>query len=139
MPRFRFRLQKVLEYRGTIEERAKDAYLEARVARLACEQEIGALRDQRRRYLLEPVHGLEGFRSLEILLSKLDDDERHLLTILDDLQRDEESRRQDWLAAKRDLEVLEKLRQKALDDWTLTETRREQAELDEWSALRRAT
>lgn len=138
MPRFQFRLQKVLEYRGTMEDRAKDAYLEARVSRLACEQEIEVVRDRRRRYLQEPVHDLDEYRVLEILLSKLDDDERHLLTILDVLRHDEEVRRQAWLAAKRDLEVLEKLREKALEDWTLTETRREQAELDEWSSLRRA-
>lgn len=137
MPKFQFRLQKVLEYRGTMEERAKDAYLEARVSRLACEQEIAALRDRRSRYLQEPVCGLEEYRALEILLSKLDDDERHLLTILDVLRHDEEVRRQAWLAAKQDLEVLEKLREKALEEWTLTESRREQAELDEWSSLRR--
>ncbi|MFQ3668238.1 MAG: hypothetical protein SNJ61_05045, partial [Fimbriimonadaceae bacterium] len=69
MARFQFRLQKVLEYRGTMEERAKDAYLEARVSRLACEQEIGVLRDRRRRHLQEPVRDLEEHRALEIRLS----------------------------------------------------------------------
>ena len=31
MTRFKFRLQKVLEYRERLEQEAKDAYLEARV------------------------------------------------------------------------------------------------------------
>ncbi|MFQ3669372.1 MAG: flagellar FliJ family protein [Fimbriimonadaceae bacterium] len=84
------------------------------------------------------MRDLEEHRALEIRLSKLDDDERHLLTVLDVLRQDEEMRRREWLAAKRDLDVLEKLREKALEDWTLSESRREQAELDEWSSLRRA-
>ena len=42
-----------------------------------------------------------------------------------------------WQERKRELEALLKLREQAFAEYQLDETRREQAELDEWAVTRR--
>ena len=138
MARFRFRLQKVLEFRASCETAAKNLYLAKRSEVLAIEAGIGAIRQRRLDALSEPRSSLDHFRFLESELLRLDDDEREQNVVLSVLNDEAEALRIAWTRHKQDLETIEKLREKAFAEWTQELNRREQAELDEWSVLRRA-
>lgn len=137
MARFEFRLQKVLEYRERLEAAAKDAYLDARAQRLEAESKLDVLAVRRREALGAELMDLKDHQELEAFLQFLDDEERAHRLVIQALQMDEDERMKEWQAARQDLEALIKLRDKALEEWKLEETRREQAELDEWAVLRR--
>lgn len=137
MPRFHFRLQTVLEVRGSEEERAKRAYLEARAERLALERALAEGRIMRSAMVAGAPTDFDSRRALETRLGKLESDERTIETQLGVLRDEEEAARERWVKAHQDHELLVKLREKALTEWNLAESRREQAELDEWAVLRR--
>lgn len=138
MKKFRFRLQKVLDYRLAVEETAKEAYLEARVARLAGELELQRIKDARKELLFQPSESLQKRRELELTLDHSDDLERCQNSLNRSLSEEEEAKRLEWLERKQEAEALSKLREKALDAYTLEEIRYEQKTLDEWAAMRRA-
>lgn len=137
MPRFTFRLQKLLEYRKLQEDWAKDAYLEARARTLQAEREIAQVQGRRHRALRHHPASVDDKLSLERYLSKLDDDERALEAAHAVLEGEEDVARLEWLQAKSDHEALIKLRQKDLEEFNQEQDRREQAELDEWAVFRR--
>jgi flagellar FliJ protein len=138
MKKFKFRLQKVLDYRLAVEEIAKEAYLEARVARLAGELELQRIKDARKELLFQPFEGLQKRRELELALELSDDRERCQIALNRSLSEEEEAKRFEWLERKQEAEALSKLREKALDAYDLEVTRYEQKTLDEWAAMRRA-
>jgi flagellar export protein FliJ len=134
---FEFRLEKVLEYREVQEGWAKDNYLDSRAARIQAEATIHEVR-ARRGYLLEnTASDINSRRALEATLLRLDDDERAQNVVRNVLVAEEESALNAWHHAKRELETLQRLRDAALEEYTLEESRREQAALDEWAVLRR--
>lgn len=137
MKKFEFRLQKVLEYREAMENWAQEAYLETRVARLEGEAALLDVKNRRKTALLQDANTLDGRRQLEMILSTLDDDERAKETVIEVLENEEEKALEVWQEKKRELETMVKLRDKAREEWELEATRKEQAELDEWSVLRR--
>ena len=134
---FKFRLQKVLEFRASCETTAKNLYLAKRSEVLATEAEIINIRKRRLDTLSEPRSSIDAFRILEGELLRLDDEEREQNVVLSVLNDEAETLRIAWTRHKQDLETIEKLREKAHDEWTKEVNRREQAELDEWSVLRR--
>ena len=138
MANFKFRLQKVLEYRAALETGAKGIYLAKRSEVLAAEAVINGIRRRRLEALSEPRSALEHFRALEAQLLRLDDEEREQTIVLNVLNDEAEALRIEWIRHKQELETIEKLREKAFDAWTQEANRREQAELDEWAVLRRA-
>jgi len=135
---FKFRLQKVLEFRASCETTAKNQYLAKRSEVLAVEADISRIRQRRLDALAEPRSSLEHFRLLEAQLQRLDDEEREQHVVLSVLNDEAEALRVAWTRHRQDLETMEKLREKAFAEWTQEANRREQAELDEWSVLRRA-
>ena len=137
MARFRFRLEKVLEFRAGREAAAKSTYLAKRSELLAAEAVLGNIRQRRLDALSEPRSLIEHFRFLESQLQRLDDEERSQRVILSVLNDEAEALRIAWTRHKQDLETIVKLREKAHAEWTRDQDRREQAELDEWSVLRR--
>ena len=138
MTRFRFRLQKVLEYRSRLEKDAKDAYLDARAKRLAAELDLLCIQQRREQILAEPSEGLDGRIVLELYLFRLDQEERCQVLVIEALETEEESLRLQWIERRREHEAIEKLRNHAFGDWTLAVDRKEQSELDEWAVLRSA-
>jgi flagellar biosynthesis chaperone FliJ len=68
----------------------------------------------------------------------LDDEERAQKVVLKVLITEEDTALNGWHAAKRELEVLVRLRAAALEEYNAEAERKEQAELDEWAVLRRA-
>lgn len=138
MPDFEFRLQRVLDYRALAEEWAKDAYLDARAARLQAVAELETIEVRRGELLKSPHATLDDRLAMQNCLDKYDEDERQQRIVIDMLEADEAKRKDEWTEARKELQVMEKLREKALAEWTLDQNRREQKELDEWSVMRRA-
>lgn len=138
MPKFDFRLQKVLEYRELEEGWAKDAYVEARAARLEVEAEIMTIDTRREALLREPVLSLGDYRSLEGVIISMDDDERHARIRLGVLADEADKALAAWQTKHQEVEALRKMKDQAFSEWMLDENRREQAELDDWTVTRRA-
>lgn len=138
MKMFDFRLKKVLEYRRLTEEWAKDAYLEARTARL--EAEIARIVIEKERF--ELYNGVP--RTINELLSReqrlelLQARHREQCIVIDVLLEDEARALAEWNARKQDVQALEKLHDKAFAEWMYEVNREEQAFLDEWTNGRRA-
>lgn len=137
MKSFKFRLQRVLEYREAMEHWAQEAYLDTRVARLEGEATLLEVQNRRSATLQQSAGTLDERKLLEMTLHTLDDDERAKQTIVEVLRTEEEKALNVWHEKKRELETMVKLRDKAFEEWQLEATRKEQAELDEWSVLRR--
>src|SRR5690348_11767533 len=137
MKAFKFRLQKVLEYREAMEHWAQEAYLDTRVARLEGEASLLEVHNRRQAALQRTAESIEDRRHLEMTLLSLDDDERAKETVVEVLKSEEEKALNLWHEKKRELETMIKLRDKAREEWQLEANRKEQAELDEWSVLRR--
>lgn len=138
MARFRFRLQGVLELRAAREEAAKRELRLAQAAVIAAERERDALFDKKRRLLGTETHDLVERQTLETAVIHLDDRVRHQRIAIEQLRQESERAMERWRVAKMDLEVMERLREKAFEAYRLEESRREQAELDEFAVLRRA-
>ncbi len=138
MKTFDFRLKRVLDYRRLTEEWAKDAYLEARTARLEAEVELADIeRERHQLYTSEPrtvSDLLAREHRVELLLSR----HHQQLIVLEVLMEDEERALIEWNARKQDVQVLEKLHDKAFEEWLYEVNREEQNFLDEWSNGRRA-
>jgi len=134
---FKFRLQKVMDFREAMESLAKDAYLDARAQRLEAEAVILNIENRRRELLEEPVTTIEGHQAIEMMMIRLDDDVRAQIAAINVLRDEEENAMQAWHRAKQDYEALVKLRDKEQETWRHEADLEEQKELDEWSVTRR--
>ena len=110
----------------------------ARAARVTLEGEIEALHNRRKAVLAEPIFTLDAHQSLEHYLTQLDQEEQHAHSALAVLLDEEAAALGVWQLKKQDVQVLDKLKELAVEEWKQEESRREQAELDEWSVTRRA-
>jgi flagellar export protein FliJ len=130
-------LQKVLDFREVQEDDAKQELLAKRAEVVTAERELAEI-SLRRSGVLETVTSSVVDRLLlEGRLEKLDFEERITASALEVL-KDEASAAEDrWRERKRELQTMVKLRDRRLSEWQLDETRKEQAELDEWAVLRR--
>lgn len=135
MPRFRFRLEQVLRYRELLEETARDVYLESRATRLVAEQELRAFGVSRAELIARGAQSIQERIALEAALKRQDELEADHRIALEVLVQEEEARRLDWIEKKKDLQVLQKLRDREFEQWKLEERRREQREMDEFAVL----
>lgn len=136
--KFTFRLQSVLDFRAQIEEQAKHEYRESQVRRLQAEAQLDMLDDTRAEIWQMDIRSIGDVLTREAAIFRVDDQEAELRIVIDVLT-DEEMRYRDlWMAAKRDLEVLVKLREKYHEEWRAEQDRLEQQALDEWTITRRA-
>ena len=138
MPNFEFRLQRVSEYRALAEGWAKDAYLDARAARLEAVAGLEGIEVRRGELLKSPHRTIEDRIAMQNCLDKFDEDERQQRIVIEMLEGDEAKRKEEWTEARKELQALEKLRDKAFAEWMVEENRREQKELDDWTVTRRA-
>ncbi len=135
---FKFRLQKVLDYRSIQTDEARQRLLAASAARVEGENALGEI-DLKRRALMEENPATVFARiELEARLTSFDDQERGSLAALSVLKDEELTAKNMWIERKRELETIQKLRTKAHEAWQLDENRKEQGALDEWAVLRRA-
>jgi flagellar FliJ protein len=138
LKQFNFRLQKVLEYRQLLETWAKEAYLDARTARLEAEIVLYGVAEQRKHMLESPVNTLDERQTLEIRLADLDDKERQQNTVLAILLTEEEKALEAWTEKRVELQALQKMHDKRFAEWQQEAERKVQAELDEWALRKRA-
>lgn len=135
MPRFQFRLEQVLRYRELMEESARDCYLEARAARLDAEQSLRSFEAARQNMITKGAATIPERIALALALSKQDELENQHRIALEVLIQEEQVRRSEWIDRKKDLQVLQKLRERELERWKLEERRREQREMDEFAVI----
>jgi len=135
--RFQFRLEKVLEYRRSQEDEAKQKFLTLRASRIRGEAEISAIGLRRKQMLAHPVKGLTGFTELQMRMIRLDDEERFTRTALTVMVNEEEAAERAWLLRRQELRSIELLREKSFAEWSYEQERSEQAALDEWAVMRR--
>ena len=135
---FKFRLEKLLEYRRLQEKWAKDAYLEVMVRKFEAEAEIESIKGRRETALRSSPSALDKLVSLDTYLTRLDDEQRASETAESVILTEVELALDEWNETKTQVGAIEKLREAELAEWTMNENRREQSELDEWSSQRRA-
>lgn len=138
MKTFDFRLKRVLDYRRLTEEWAKDAYLEARSARLEAEVDLATIEQERHELFSRSPRTISELLAREHRLELLVARHHQQLIILEVLLEDEERALTEWKARKQDVQVLEKLHDKAYEEWMYEVNREEQNFLDEWANGRRA-
>jgi flagellar export protein FliJ len=138
MAKFKHRLEKLIEYRRLQEGWAKDAWMEAQAARIegerARDQAWARYRREQRAMTGDPRAQMEQALYVDRLAGEAAAEEAALGVVISE----EEIARRAWLQARQDAEALEKLREKAREEWRREQDRREQAELDELAVLRRA-
>jgi flagellar export protein FliJ len=135
---FDFRLKKVLEYRRLTEEWAKEAYLEARSARLEAEIARIVIEKERHDLFNNTPRTINELLSREQRLELLQARHREQSIVIEVLIEDEARALAEWNARKQDVQALEKLHDKAFSEWMYEVNREEQAFLDEWTNGRRA-
>lgn len=138
MAKFKFRLQTVHDLRVRQEDEAKSAYLQARARQVEAEAWVDGAREMLTSAARRSATDIDELRALDLYLSRLEDELRAGEAALGVVVEDTQTHQDMWLAAKRDREAMTKLRDKRHDEWVVNENRREQAELDEWSVLRRS-
>jgi flagellar export protein FliJ len=136
--KFKFRLEKVLEYREMCEQWAKEAFLAARIATVECEIELDRIREYRAELLLSPVGTIEEHRGIERLIEKTDWDEDNVKSQLAVLRDEESNALEQWKLKRIETEALRNLKEEALADWQRESNKKEQDALDEWANTRRA-
>lgn len=138
MTKFDFRLERVLEYRKLVEEWAKEAYLDAKSKRIEAEAVSLGLNQVRTSLLLETVTTIDDCQVLDLRLTLVEDQIYHQKLIIGVLENEEAAAKEEWISRRMETKGLDILRGKALDEWQLEMSRKEQSDLDEWSVQRRA-
>jgi flagellar export protein FliJ len=138
MTKFAFSLEALLKHRKNIESQAELLVLQKQTEINAVDFEIGRITLRRSELIGTPQHSIAEFKEREFAVARLDDAEREQQIIRGVLSNEVAVLRAKWVVAKQDLEVVEKLREKAFDAWRLEMDRLEQRELDEWATQRRA-
>lgn len=138
MKAFDFRLSKVLEYRQLTEEWAKDAYLDARAARLEAETVLLGILTLKQQLLTHVALTIEDMQATELRFQTLDDRESEQRLVINVLADEEGKALADWKERRHEVAALEKLHDRAYEEWTHLMSKEEQAFLDEWTNSRRA-
>jgi flagellar export protein FliJ len=81
---------------------------------------------------------LDEHQAQERRLHLLDDQEAQQKIVVDVLIDEEAAALHEWTQKKQDVAALEKLHDRAFEEWQMEMSREEQAFLDEWSSSRRA-
>ncbi|HQU18918.1 MAG: flagellar export protein FliJ [Fimbriimonadaceae bacterium] len=136
MKKFRFRLAAVLRVRAHAETEAKNEFAAAAKATLEGERAVERIQSRRREALSQAKQSLSDLRALDQLLHALDLQEVEAKSALSILLQEEEAAHQRWLHARKELQSLERLRERDLEAYRLEYDRRAQRELDEWAVLR---
>ena len=138
MKAFDFRLSKVLEYRQLTEQWAKDAYLDARAARLEAETVLLGILTLKQQLLTHVALTIEDMQATELRFQTLDDRESEQRLVINVLADEEGKALADWKERRQEVAALEKLHDRAYEEWTHLMSKEEQAFLDEWTNSRRA-
>jgi len=135
--KFNFRLERVRQYRRQLEEQAKKELQETQLRVREAEKELENMLQHRQETLQQALNTVADRRATLDYVCFVDEKCAGQESIIAILQQDEEMMRAKWIQARQDAELLEKLKTKAKDQYDLDANRHEQAELDEWTMMRR--
>lgn len=143
MKKFQFRLHSLLLVRETAERRLREVFFAKRHASLVAE---GRVRDAsaRREAALEQMrhdraHSLAAWSCVQRFasLTMLEEEIAKARAEAAERAKERDEARRDWVEARKQLKIVERLREKAQETHALEMQRAEQAVLDELSVLRR--
>lgn len=136
---FKFRLQTVLDLRQMALEEAERNFGIARSKREDAQRDLEGVHQILDQLKRKNPHSFQSRVDSIAYADRLQDETRALLSTIGVLETEEAEAHAAWMEAKKEVKTIEKLREKALAEYQLDETRREQAEIDEWATLRGAT
>ena len=121
-----------------LEEEAQGAYMNCKARRIE-EQSILMDINVKKNFQLgtQSMH-LEAYKSKELYLVRLDDEERSQKSIISILEDEEENARLLWIERRKETKAIEKLYDKQYSEWLLEANRAEQNELDEFAIQKRS-
>jgi len=137
MREFRFRFQKVLDYRLMLEESAKEAYRLAREASLAAENQFQEMKKKLADALKTPGETIEEMMIWETYIERLEDELEEQIVLMEIRKKEEASAFENWREARKSRKSLQKLHDMAKENWEKEVEKREQKQLDEWTVLKR--
>lgn len=138
MAKFKWRLERLLEYRRLQEDWAKTAFQEAQQRLIEGENCIGSIRERRSATLRLSATDLEARLTAQGYLVRLDNEERAQEVANGVLVQELEKAKEAWIERRKESKALERLREIAESAWQAGMLKREQIELDEWATMRRA-
>jgi len=135
--KFRFRLETLRWHRLHIEDAKAAVFTSAQFKRMAAQSSLAEIQAKERMARMDSLPSNPGHMALrDLYLEHLADRIVEQEGVVDVLAGEEETARQEWLEARRNREVVDKLRDKALARHRADELREEQGNLDEWAVLR---
>lgn len=139
MKKFEFRLETVLDFRRVAEEEAKETYLKARTETIEAESVLDTIREKRRGVLHWQARSVLELMTIESSLHWIDEEESMQESVIRVLRDEEQAALERWQDARKDVKVLERLREEALLDWQYAANLEEQKALDEWATTKKVT
>lgn len=138
MQRFKFRLQKVLEYRIMAEDWAKQAVAEAQAQLNEGQMQSARIR-QRREELIRSSspRQLQDFQALNAYLEKLDDDEAAQAAVNQILENELEQTKEQWIKCRQETKAMTTLKDQKYAEWVAKANQEEQNQLDEFAVNQR--
>ena len=135
MEAFNFQLQKVLDYKGKIEEKKKEEFVKALKFQLAQEKELKHYIDTKNDskeffYNLKSSADFQNFsRYIEFLDTKIENSKYKVVKATEQL----EQKKQELIKSTSDRKVLDKLKEKAKQDFEAENNRKEQKLNDDFA------
>jgi len=134
MRRFRFKLEKFLEFRALHERRA-ELLLAERAGRCVLLEarllEIASARARSSREMFRAGRGLEDYRAAELYIRRLDIERDKLVIELAAAEIAREEARQDYVEKRRSREAIDKLKERRREDYYKLAEREEIKALDD--------
>jgi flagellar FliJ protein len=138
MRRFRFRLQKVLDYKKKLEEEAERVYGLAKIQRELAQSVLEQIRNDLADALTNSGEfSIERSKLRVIFIEASEDRMRQQEIVIETLVREEEVLKERWLEARKERKVLDKLHEKAVEQYQYEVDHFDQIALDEWGTLHR--
>ena len=143
MATFKFRLQTVLEHKQRLEDMAQLEHAQAQASQAKEERALGQLReaegrgfDELERQRFDGRLDIEALQFGMTYLDALKVQITRQAQVVDRVRKATEAKRERLVATMQDRKALERLREKQQQDFSLAESRREAAELDEMVVMR---
>ena len=136
---FSFKLEKVLDYRGQLEEQAKGALAKARAVRDVQREKVEKLHDLMQAHMAKETESHESANDMWLwrqYREALVQDTAREEAVLRELELKLQKRRQEAVERSRDKKLLEKLKETQAKKFHKEERAREEKENDEMAAIR---
>lgn len=131
MTKFKFSLEKVLDFRWGIEKEAKRVYGELQRQKVEQEQALLEIQNEKNELMEVPEYTINRMQIRQWYLVELDRQMSVAQQSILELQQQIDQALENYVAAQKDRKVLEKLREKQLEEFQIELSREEQKQLDD--------